>query len=179
VRVLFDQGTPVPLRKHLCTHQITTAYELGWGSLKNGELLQQAQEHGFDVMVTTDQNLKYQQNPANRKIAIVVLSTTSWPRIQKEIEKIAMAIGDVKQNSYHEVFARHRAFWAPCVTVLIRTFLEKLIKNNKRSVTQSCLISRYTLGNRFRNPDPVRGNFSLFGIAVALSQNSHSFTCEW
>ncbi len=88
MRVLFDQGTPVPLRKHLCTHQITTAYELGWGSLKNGELLQQAQEHGFDVMVTTDQNLKYQQNLANRKITIVVLSATSWPRIQKEMEKL-------------------------------------------------------------------------------------------
>jgi hypothetical protein len=81
VRVLFDQGTPVPLRKHLGSHNFSTAYELGWGSLENGALLQHAQTHGFENWVTTDQNLKYQLNLVNRKIALVALSTTSWPRI--------------------------------------------------------------------------------------------------
>ena len=83
MRVLFDQGTPVPLRNHLPGHQVSTAYELGWSSLENGELLQQAENHGFEVLVTTDQNLRYQQNLAERKIAIVALSATSWPRMQK------------------------------------------------------------------------------------------------
>jgi len=82
MRVLLDQGTPMPLRKHLLLHNVSTAYELQWGSLENGALLQHAESHGFDVLITTDQNLKYQQNLANRKIAVVVLSTTSWPRIQ-------------------------------------------------------------------------------------------------
>lgn len=103
MRVLFDQGTPAPLRNHLSGHQVSTAYEMGWGSLKNGELLEQAQSLGFEVLVTTDQNLKYQQNLAKRQIAIVVLSTTSWPRIQKVLPGIVAAISSIQQISYVEV----------------------------------------------------------------------------
>lgn len=103
MRVLFDQGTPVPLRNHLSGHQVSTAYELGWGSLKNGELLEQAQSHGFEVLVTTDQNLMYQQNLAERQIAVVVLSSTSWPRMQQVLPSIVEAISSIKQNSYVEV----------------------------------------------------------------------------
>ena len=103
MRVLFDQGTPAPLRKHLGSHKVSTAYELGWGSLENGALLQQAESYGFEVLVTTDQNLKYQQNLVNRKIAVVVLSTTSWPRIQKSLPAIVEAIGSVRENGYVEV----------------------------------------------------------------------------
>ncbi len=101
--VLFDQGTPVPLRNHLPGHQVSTVYELGWASIQNGELLLQAEKHGFAVLVTTDQNLKYQQRLADRKIAIVVLSAASWPRIQKILPAIANAINDIEQNSYIEV----------------------------------------------------------------------------
>jgi hypothetical protein len=76
VKVLFDQGTPVPLRKHLSAHhQVITAFELGWGALENGELIFQAESAGFEVLVTTDKNLKHQQNLAHRNIAIVVLET--------------------------------------------------------------------------------------------------------
>jgi hypothetical protein len=82
LKILFDQGTPVPLRGHISAHRVSTAYELGWATLKNGELLAAAENNGFDVLVTTDTNLQYQQNLTQRKIAIVVLSTTSWPRIQ-------------------------------------------------------------------------------------------------
>jgi len=103
VLVLFDQGAPVPLRNHLSSHQVSTVYELGWASLKNGDLLQQAESHGFDVLVTTDQNLKYQQNLADRKIAIVVLSTTSWPRIQKVLPNIVETINSIKQDGYVEI----------------------------------------------------------------------------
>ena len=103
MRVLFDQGTPAPLRKHLGSHKVSTAYELGWGNLENGALLQQAESHGFEVLVTTDQNLKYQQNLGNRKIAVVVLSTTSWPRIQKSLPAIVEAIGAIRENGYVEI----------------------------------------------------------------------------
>jgi glutamate racemase len=103
VRVLFDQGTPAPLRQHLSGHDISTAYELGWGSLKNGDLLQQAEAQSFQVLVTTDQNLRYQQNLSSRKIAVVVLSTTSWPRIQKVLQRVVDAINNVQANAYVEV----------------------------------------------------------------------------
>jgi hypothetical protein len=103
VRVLFDQGTPVPLRSHLPSHQVSTAYELGWGNLKNGELLQQAESEGFEVFVTTDQNLKCQQNLASRRIAIVVLSATSWPRIQKILPSVIEAVGGIQVNGYIEI----------------------------------------------------------------------------
>ena len=82
---------------------MSTAYELGWSTLKNGELLAAAEGNGFDVFVTTDTNLSYQQNLSNRKIAIVVLSTTSWPRIQKSVAAILSAIDAARPNSYQIV----------------------------------------------------------------------------
>ena len=106
MRVLFDQGTPVPLRKHLATHEIDTAYERGWGSLQNGELLSQAEANGFEVLVTTDRNLKYQQNLNTRRISIVVLTTTSWPRIQRSIAAVVEAIESAAPGSYHEIAIR-------------------------------------------------------------------------
>lgn len=103
MRVLFDQGTPVPLRKHLPAHQVATTFELGWNNLKNGELLQKAEESGFSVLVTTDQNLRYQQNLTGRKIAVVVLTTTSWPRIERVVANVTKAIESAVPNSYVEV----------------------------------------------------------------------------
>jgi hypothetical protein len=103
VRVLFDQGTPTPLRKHLSTHQVTTAFELGWSALKNGELIAQAEQCGFEALVTTDQNLKYQQNLTARRIAIVVLSTTSWPRIQQHLAVVLEALDATVAGTYLEV----------------------------------------------------------------------------
>ncbi len=77
MRVLFDQGTPVPLRRYLALHAVATVFEKGWSTLQNGELLSTAEYEGFEVLVTTDQNLRYQQNLENRQIAVVVLMTTS------------------------------------------------------------------------------------------------------
>ena len=77
---------------HLVLQYVSTAYELGWSTLKNCELLAAAESNGFEVFVTTDTNLAYQQNLSNRKIAIVVLSTTSWPRIQKSVAAIVNRI---------------------------------------------------------------------------------------
>ena len=104
MRVLFDQGAPVPMRNSLPEHQVSTAYEMGWGCVENGELLKLAEEGHFEVLVTTDQNLKYQQNLTGRNIAIVVLSSTSWPRIQKVLKSVVDAISDAKAGSYTELF---------------------------------------------------------------------------
>jgi hypothetical protein len=103
MRVLFDQGTPAPLRHLFLGHVVSTAFELGWATLKNGELLAAAENQGFEVFVTTDTNLKYQQNLASRKIAIVVLGTTSWPRIKSAPELIVGAVNNCGAGSYIEV----------------------------------------------------------------------------
>ena len=104
MRVLFDQGTPVPLRKALSNHSVSTAYELGWATLKNGELLSSAEAEGFEVLVPTDTNLRYQQDLSIRKIAIIVLSTTSWPRIRVVLENVTLAVSSASVASYAEVF---------------------------------------------------------------------------
>jgi hypothetical protein len=101
--VLFDQGTPVPLRQALAGHSVATAYELGWSTLKNGDLLRSAEEQGFALLVTTDANLRYQQNLASRRIAVVVLSTTSWPRIRAAVGRVAAAVNAASTGSYAEV----------------------------------------------------------------------------
>jgi hypothetical protein len=103
VRILFDQGTPVPLRQSLTHHEVTTAYERDWSTLKNGELLDTAETQGFEVLVTTDSNLKYQQNMKSRRIAIVVLSTPSWPRIQRAVADVVGAVDAASEGSYTEV----------------------------------------------------------------------------
>ena len=103
MRVLFDQGTLVPLRQSLTLHEVATAFELGWSTLKNGELLDAAERANFEVLVTTDLNLRYQQNLVSRRIAVVVLSTPSWPRVQKAIEKVVKAVGAASPGSYSEV----------------------------------------------------------------------------
>jgi hypothetical protein len=103
VRVLFDQGTPEPLRHSLAQHEVDTAYERGWSQLKNGELLDAAEKEGYAILVTTDSNLKYQENLQSRRIAIVVLSTPSWPRIQRASALVARAIERTAAESYTEV----------------------------------------------------------------------------
>ena len=81
-------------------HDVTTAYERNWSRLKNGELLDTAEKQGIEVLVTTDSNLKYQQNLKSRRIAIVVLSTPSWLRIQRAIADIVGAVDAASEGSY-------------------------------------------------------------------------------
>ena len=93
----------MPLRRHLLRHDVATAAEMDWSQLTNGELLAAATEAGFEVLVTTDQNLRYQQNLTDRKIAVVVLMTASWPRISKQADKVAAAIEGAGSGGYIEV----------------------------------------------------------------------------
>jgi hypothetical protein len=103
MKVLFDQGTPVPLRRAFAGHTVVTVYEQGWSTLVNGQLLATAEAQGFEVFVTTDQNLKYQQQLVGRKLAILVLSTTSWPRIQPHGETIRVTIEGLLPGAYYEL----------------------------------------------------------------------------
>ena len=103
MKILFDQGTPAPLRHALGGHEIVTAYELGWHGLQNGDLLRSAEAQGFVVLVTTDTNLRYQQNLANRQLAILVLMTTGWRRIRRHVKLLAGAIAAIAPGSYVEL----------------------------------------------------------------------------
>jgi predicted nuclease of predicted toxin-antitoxin system len=92
VKILFDANTPAPLAASLRRHQVTRTDELGWQGLENGELLDAAEDAGFDVLLTCDQNVHYQQNFAGRSLALVILSTNHWPSLRPLALKIATAL---------------------------------------------------------------------------------------
>ena len=98
--VLFDQGTPVPIANSLLGHSVKTARQLGWDTLANGELLRVAEEAGFDVLLTTDKNLGYQQNLRDRKIAIVVLGRNRWSIVKTVLSHIVAAVNGAAPGSY-------------------------------------------------------------------------------
>lgn len=103
MKVLFDQGTPAPLRRHLAGHAVDIAYERGWSNLSNGDLLDAAEREGYQLLITTDQNLRYQQNLADRQIAIIVLLSTSWPRIRQRADDIKAAVERATIGDYIEI----------------------------------------------------------------------------
>lgn len=103
MRILFDQGTPLPLRQELTGHVVDTAFERGWATLANGALLAAAEQAGYDLFVSTDQNLRYQQNLGGRKLAILVLKTTSWPKMRSNVGQILSAVDGMSAGSYAEV----------------------------------------------------------------------------
>ncbi|KQT13510.1 hypothetical protein [Ramlibacter sp. Leaf400] len=103
MKVLFDQGTPAPLREALSSHQVETAYERGWSTLQNGQLIAAAELAGFDVLVTTDGNLRYQQNLTSRNLALVVILSASWPRIRAALPMVVGAVDSAAPGSYQEV----------------------------------------------------------------------------
>ncbi len=71
--------------------------------MTNGDLLDTAEQAGYDLLVTTDQNLRYQQNLTTRQIAILVLRSTSWPRIQQHVDAIRTAVEQTVSGAYAEV----------------------------------------------------------------------------
>ena len=103
MKILFDQGTPAPLRRNLAGHSVDIAHERGWSNLSNGDLLDAAEREGYQLLITTDQNLRYQQNLAGRQIAIVVLLSTSWPRIQRRVDDIKAAVEAATLGDYTEI----------------------------------------------------------------------------
>lgn len=103
MRVLFDQATPVPIRDYLDQHSVGTASQQGWDKLKNGDLLTAAENAGFDVLLTTDKNIRYQQDLTHRKIAIVVLGRQQWPQLRPYVQPVVEAVNKATLGSYVEV----------------------------------------------------------------------------
>ena len=103
MRILFDHGTPAPLAVFLAGHSVAQAKDQGWDTLSNGELLTAAEEAGFDLFLTTDKNIRNQQNLEGRRIAIVVLSIAQWPVLKKHMSKVVHAVTAATPGSYMEV----------------------------------------------------------------------------
>ena len=101
--ILFDNGTPRGLARFLASHTVEEARTRGWEELENGELISAAEQAGFDVLVTTDKNIRYQQNLEGRKIALVVLEHSQWPMVKLAAENIASAVNAAQPGSYNEV----------------------------------------------------------------------------
>ena len=103
MRVLFDQATPVPIREFLIGHTVRTAAQEHWDRLKNGDLLNAAEHAGFDVFLTTDKNLRHQQNMVGRTIAVVVISVQQWPALQPYVSLVVAAVNAATPGSFTEV----------------------------------------------------------------------------
>lgn len=103
MKILFDQGTPLPLRRHLRPHRVDSAAELGWSKLPNGELLDRAEAAGYEALVTTDQQLRHQQRLEGRRIRVLVLMTTSWPRIRLLAEAVRAKLEQMGEGDYGEM----------------------------------------------------------------------------
>ena len=101
--ILFDHVTPRGVARFLSGHTVITAKDRGWDTLSNGELLEAAERAGFDVVVTADKNMRYQQNLEGRRIALVVLGTPQWPIVKLHLGKIAAAVNTATAGSYIEV----------------------------------------------------------------------------
>jgi hypothetical protein len=100
VRVLLDKSVPTGLRHLLAGHDVRTAEFEQWGELKNGKLLAAAEQAGFEVFVTSDQDIKFQQNLQDRKIAVVVLGTNKWRLIRVRIAEILAVVNSGQPGSY-------------------------------------------------------------------------------
>ena len=102
MRILFDQGTPAPLRRALIGHVVSTAFEMGCATLDNGALLKAA-DADFDVLVTTDRNLLYQQKLTGLRLAVLVLPTTSWPQIRAHEARVVAALSRLRPGEVIEL----------------------------------------------------------------------------
>ncbi len=102
MNILLDECVPWPMRKLLSDHHCTTAQKRGWDAITNGELIALA-ETEFDLFITSDQNIRYQQNLTNRKIAIIELSSNDLRRILAAGVAIASAVNSIKSGDYTRI----------------------------------------------------------------------------
>ncbi len=103
MRILLDHNTPAPLRYALRGHQVETAYERGWAELQNGDLIAETESAGFDLLITTDQGIRYQQNWADRSLALLVLSTNDWTWLRRFKEQILEAVDSIQPSESVEL----------------------------------------------------------------------------
>jgi len=100
LRILFDKNVPYSLRRHLIDYHVQTADDEGWAQVSNGDLIRCAEKAGYQILLTCDQNIQYQQNMARRKISMVVLGSNIWPTIRPRIAEIVAALKRVSPGSF-------------------------------------------------------------------------------
>ena len=103
MKILFDHGTPAPLRRDLHGHAVDTAKERGWDRLGNGDLLDVVEREGYELLITTDQSMKYQQDLAQRPLSVIVVLSTTWPYSLEGTEAIRAAIEGIQPGEVREV----------------------------------------------------------------------------
>lgn len=104
MRILFDHGVAAPLKPFIeAHHNVSQAKSQGWDRLANGELLTQAERAGFDLLLTTDKRMRYQQNLTGRTIAIIVLGNGQWPELRPHVQLVVDAVNAATPGSYTEV----------------------------------------------------------------------------
>ena len=111
MKFLFDNGTPKPIARHLVGHEVTYARKIGWHAMGNGELIRRAEEAGFQVLLSTDKNIRYQQSLTGHKIALVVLANQQWPVVRRYLERITAAVNAATPGSFVEVDIPYRLIW--------------------------------------------------------------------
>ena len=105
MRILLDECVPWPMHKLLVGHECTTAQKRGWGGIKNGDLLRLA-EGEFDLFITSDQNIRYQQNLAGRRIPVLELSTNDLRRILAAAVEILSAVTAIQPGEFRHLEIR-------------------------------------------------------------------------
>ncbi len=103
MRNLFDHGTPSGIARSLAGHEVTEARERGWDRISNGDLLTKAEAAGFEILLTTDKNIRYQQDLKGQTIAIVVLGKSAWRLVRVHLDRIAAVVNAATPGSYAEV----------------------------------------------------------------------------
>ena len=107
MKILLDHCVPKPFKKELSEHEVSTAREMGWEALKNGELINQAQANGFDIIITVDQNVRFQQNLGGRKIAVCLLIARgiTTDKLRPLVPAIAELLTAIKPGKLYQVKA--------------------------------------------------------------------------
>jgi hypothetical protein len=103
LHILLDENIPAPLCHLIIGHRATPASDMGWAGISNGDLIVAAEVEGFEVLITADRNIRYQQKLTGRKLALIVLSTNIWPTIRANPAPILSAIESIQPGGYVEV----------------------------------------------------------------------------
>jgi hypothetical protein len=103
MRILLDHNVPFPLRYALHDHQVETAFERAWAMLLNGELITVAEEAGFDLLITTDRGLRYQQNWSGRNLSLLILSTNDWTWMKAAKDRVLAAVNSTGASARIEL----------------------------------------------------------------------------
>ena len=113
MKILFDQGTPLPIRAFLKGHFVRTAFQEGWSALRNGDLIAAAEASGFHLLLSTDRNLRYQQNLSQRLIAILVIDLQQWPALEPYVHEVVEAVDTIPPGGFLELNLRRHSAMNP------------------------------------------------------------------